>query len=137
MTIIRLVLLLLVLPLAARAQTFTDAMEEFSATVFALDVAASPSEYAGRYHFGESEWESELTLTVRGRSVTGVLTFGEWSEKQQTWKTKKLRFTGTIDGNMLVAGAWKGIFVRRGDRRGLLFMAAPDPHVAKEFGYRM
>lgn len=121
----------------AGAQAIIDGEdEEVAAGDFTIDLATTPAAYAGRYHFGFSEGESDLVLTVRKGKVTGALSYGVWDTKANNWKSKTLRFTGTIDGNMLIAGSWKGLFVRRGDRRGLLLIASPYRDVAMNFGYR-
>jgi hypothetical protein len=121
----------------AHAQTIIDGSEERPASEFSLYVEKNPARYAGDYHFGESEGESTLTLKVKGTAVTGTLTYGVWDERKKGWKSKKLTFKGKIAGGMLIAGPWYGVFVQRGDARGLMFYAAPSDYVSGSFGYRM
>ena len=121
----------------ATAQTFIDGEDEIPASALTLDVESSPSRYAGEYHFGFSEGESTLKITVKGGSVTGTLTYGEWDERTNGWKSRTLTFKGRIVGGMLVADKWYGVFVRHGKTRGLVFHEAPSDHVDRSFGYRM
>lgn len=130
--------LILLIASGASAQTFTDRHEEgIPASELTLDLESLPQAYAGTYHFGDSEWESTLKLTVRGSGVTGVLTYSVWNNAANNWKQKTIRFTGTITANLLIAKDWKGVFVRRGDRRGLLLIEAGRDQNVREFGYRM
>jgi hypothetical protein len=130
------VLLAFAAAVPSTAQSIIDGFEDVDASAFTLDVASSASRYAGRYHFGESEGESDLVITVTKSGVKGELRYSDWDRKGKKWKSKKLTFAGTIVGNMLIAGPWNGIFVRKGDQHGLILFGAPTDLVRRNYGYR-
>ena len=124
--------------LAAAGQTILvsgGSGEEVAAGEFVPDLVESPSAYAGGYHFGDSEWESTLELSVQGDSVSGVLGYADW--ENETWVGKELRLQGgRIDGARLVAPGWSGIFVRYEGRPGLVILRAPA-QLGIEFGEKL
>jgi hypothetical protein len=52
--------------------------DEADAGEFEAGGPTPPSAYAGEYHFGDSEGESTLTLSVQGNAVTGTLGYADW-----------------------------------------------------------
>src|SRR5688500_16378348 len=69
-------LLFLALTSFSTAQTIGDADTDVEASQLTLNLESKPTSYIGEYKFGFSEGESELTLTVRGSSVSGELLYG-------------------------------------------------------------
>lgn len=114
--------------------------DEIPVTSFQLDIARKPIEYAGDYHFGFSEGESNLHLNVKGASVTGELSYGVFNERRNRFDERTIKLKGgRIIGNMLVADGWYGIFVRYKENRGLILFKAPTDMIGlgTEFGYRV
>jgi hypothetical protein len=124
------------LALARKPIGIDGGLEEASASEFVADTAKTPSAYAGDYHFGESEGESTLTLTVKGNTVTGVLEYADWVNKR--WVGRQLRLDGgRIDGSMLVAPGWSGVFVRYEGQPGLVILRAPTNLLRVELGVKL
>jgi hypothetical protein len=111
-------------------------VDSVAAGEFVPDEAGTPSAYAGQYHFGGSEWESTLTLSVQGSTVTGVLGYAEW--ENETWVGKEVRFGGgTIAGASLSAPGWMGVFVRYQGQPGLVILRGPTEQLGGEFGTKL
>jgi hypothetical protein len=103
---------------------------------FVADLADNPSEYAGRYHFGDSEGESTLTLEVQGSAVSGALGYADW--ENETWVGKELRLDGgRISGARLTAPEWSGVFVRYQGKPGLVILRAPEVISGVEYGRKL
>lgn len=110
--------------------------EEVAPGEFVADLADSSSEYAGEYHFGDSEWESTLTLEVQGSAVSGALGYADW--ENDTWVGKELRLDGgRISGARLTAPGWSGVFVRYQGRPGLVILRAPGVISGVEYGEKL
>jgi hypothetical protein len=108
-------------------------VDSVSAAEFAPNVASTPSVYGGEYHFGDSEWESELTLTVEGNTVTGELGYADW--ENETWVGKEVRFEGgTITGASFSAPGWKGVFVLYEGEPGVIILRAPTDRIGIQYG---
>ncbi len=111
-------------------------VEEVPAGEFELYLEDRPAGYAGEYHFGDSEEESTLELTVAGDRVTGVLTYATF--ENDNWVPREVRLTGgRIVGAMLVAPEWSGVFVRLGRQRGLILFRNPTDWIRTEFGAKL
>lgn len=94
-----------------------------------------PLAYAGEYHFGDSEGESTLTLSVQGNAVTGTLGYADW--ENETWVPKEVRFdSGRIERGKLTAPGWSGIFASYRGQPGLIILRAPTERLQIEFGER-
>jgi|GEM_PF-4941694 hypothetical protein len=97
--------------------------------------ANPPSAYAGEYHFGDSEGESTLTLSVRGNAVTGILGYADW--ENEDWVPKEVRLdSGRIERGKLTAPGWSGIFVSHQGQPGLIIIRSPAEFLQVEFGER-
>jgi len=108
-------------------------VDSVSAAEFTPNVASTPSAYGGEYHFGDSEWESELTLTVEGNTITGELGYAEW--ENETWAGKEVRFGGgTITGASFTAPGWKGVFVLYNGEPGVIILRAPTDRIGIQYG---
>jgi hypothetical protein len=127
---------------AAQASIIIWGTEEVDAGEFAIDLQRDPSAYAGSYRFGDSEGEATFRLSVQGHRVTGRLTYAVW--KNNTWELREVRLDeGRIEGAMLIAPGWSGVFVRwdgtdyeRGGR-GLVLFRSLGQRLDGQFGYRM
>ncbi|HST62352.1 MAG TPA: hypothetical protein VLK84_26855 [Longimicrobium sp.] len=131
-------LLVICLPHASSAQQpiLIRGFEEVAETEFTIDLEEAWS-YAARYHFGESEGESNLSLEVDGDRVTGTLDYGEVQD-DTAWVIKQVRFEGRIEGAMLIAPGWSGVFVRWKDERGLVLFRTPSPFIqGTQYGSRI
>lgn len=118
---------------AAQRPVLIDGHEEVPAAEFVPDEANAPSAYAGDYHFGDSEGESTLSLTVQGNSVTGRLAYAVW--ENETWVAQEVRLEGgAIEGATLTAPGWSGVFVRYQGQPGLVILRAPTDVLQVEFG---
>lgn len=125
-------------PAAAQQPILVGAGEEVPSGEFALDLRTGPSAYAGDYHFGDSESESTLTLTIRGGSVTGRLSYSTWDDAKGTFVGDEVRLEGgRIVGAVLMAPGWSGVFVRYSGRPGLVIFRAPDDVLKTEFGRKL
>ena len=130
--------ILLTLGSPASSQTILMGEDEIPVAAFQLDIASKPAEYAGDYHFGFSEGESNLHLVVKGTSVTGELSYGVFNDKGG-WDERKVKLKGgKIVGNMLIADGWSGVFVRYKENRGVIFFKAPTDMIGlgTEFGFK-
>lgn len=97
--------------------------------------ANPPSAYAGEYHFGDSEGESTLTLSVQGNAVTGTLGYADW--ENEDWVPKEVRFdNGRIERGKLTAPGWSGIFASYQGQPGLIILRSPAKLLQVEFGNR-
>lgn len=111
-------------------------VDSASASEFTTDPASNPSAYAGAYHFGDSEWESTLTLTVNGDAVSGRLGYADW--EHETWVGKEVRFGGgRITGSSLVAPGWKAVFVLWNGQPGIVILRAPTDQLGVQYGERL
>jgi hypothetical protein len=118
---------------AAQRPVLIDGHEEVPAGEFVPDEANSPSAYAGDYHFGDSEGESTLSLTVQGNAVSGRLAYGVF--KNEAWVAQEVRLEGgSIEGATLTAPGWSGVFVRYQGQPGLVILRAPTDVFGVEFG---
>lgn len=108
---------------------------EVPASEFVADVNR-PSAYAGSYHFGDSERESTLTITVQGEAVTGTLEYGGWENERWVTEVERLE-GGTVEGARLSAPGWKGVFVRYRGKPGLVILRGPGPLDRAEFGGKL
>lgn len=109
---------------------------EADAGEFKADGANPPLAYAGEYHFGDSEGESTLTLSVQGNAVTGTLGYADW--ENETWVGKEVRFdSGRIEHGKLTAPGWSGIFASYRGQPGLIILRAPTERLQIEFGERV
>ena len=98
--------------------------------------ATTPSAHGGEYHFGDSEWESTLTLSVQGNEVTGVLGYADW--ENETWVGKRVRFDGgKIIGASFSAPGWKGVFVRYQGRPGIVILRAATDRLSVQYGEKL
>lgn len=113
--------------------------EDLDPREFTADSASDPSVFAGEYHFGDSEWESTLTLTVEGDAVTGELGYADPGEGSTPWIPRRTPLDGgKIRGAMLAAPGWEGVFVRHRGRRGIVILRAPTDRIAPiEFGRKL
>jgi hypothetical protein len=110
-------------------------VENFNASEFVAD-EMSPPAYAGMYHFGDSEGESTLTLTVQGNTLAGTLQYSVW--ENETWVGKEVRLDdGRIAGARLIAPEWDGVFVRFRGQPGLVILRAPTDRLGVEFGNKL
>lgn len=120
---------------AAGGQVLVDGNEErVPAGELVVDTADTPAAYAGDYHFGDSEWESTLSLEVRGNAVTGTLKYAVF--QNETWVAREMRLAGAaISGATLTARGWSGVFARYGGKPGLVILRSPSDRItAAEFG---
>jgi hypothetical protein len=123
---------------AARRQILIDHLDADSASAseFTTDPANNPSAYAGEYHFGDSEWESTLTLTVHGDAVSGRLGYADW--EHETWVGKEVRLDGgRIADATLVAPGWKAVFVLWNGQPGIVILRAPTRQLGIQYGERL
>lgn len=128
--------------LSAQAYIMVRGYVEVEPGEFTIDLQPSAAAYAGTYHFGDSEEESDLELSVSGNRVTGRLTWGELVD-DRAWVESEARLEGgRIEGAMLIAPGWSGVFVRWNGNdgeeggRGLIIFRAPQDRLKTEFGYR-
>jgi len=69
-------------------------------------------EFQGVYHFGDSEWESDLVIYFGGDRLYGQLRSGSFSEDGKTWSWKYENITDIkINGNAFVSDKIHGEFV--------------------------
>ncbi|WP_460675897.1 YARHG domain-containing protein [Hymenobacter coalescens] len=69
--------------------------------------------YAGVYHFGLSEAESDFVLCVEPGLITAQITGGQWSEDGKQWLSSVQNLRNVrIVGNKLTADQLSGDFVR-------------------------
>jgi hypothetical protein len=110
--------------------------EEADAGEFEAGGAEPPLGYAGEYHFGDSESESTLTLSVQGNAVTGNFGYADWENER--WVPKEVRFdSGRIERGKLTAPGWSGIFASYRGQPGLIILRAPTERLQIEFGERI
>lgn len=108
----------------ARIMVF-ETEEDAAASEFTVDSAGTPATWAGDYDFGDSEWESVLSLRLEGNAITATLSYGVLAN-DTTWVTHEERIDGvTISGATLTAREWSGVFARRHGRPGLIIFRAP------------
>ena len=78
-------------------------------------IAASPKDFQGVYHFGESEAESELVLVVAEGIITAQTRSGEFVrvKGKEQWKLNFETLSNVrIVGNRLYSTGWNAEFVR-------------------------
>ena len=72
-------------------------------------------EYEGTYSYGESEAESELTISIAGDLITAQLENGEWNIKNEEvigWNSNYTNYTNVrIEGNKFYSDETNGEFV--------------------------
>ena len=56
-------------------------------------IPKSEIEYAGTYHFGESEGESDFQFFFAGNYIVGQVHTGYWVENTNIWKSKHINLT--------------------------------------------
>lgn len=123
---------------AAHRMIAMDRVDEdsVSAAEFTPNVASAPSAYGGDYHFGDSEWESNLALTVEGTTITGVLSYGSFENEK--WVGEEVRFEGgTINGASFSAPGWKGVFVLYNGERGVIILRNPTDQIGVQYGNKL
>jgi hypothetical protein len=122
-------------PGAAQQPILVSGYQEVPSEEFELNLDR-PSAYAGEYHFGDSEGESTLHLTVTGDRVSGRLTYAVWQNERFEPRAVPLR-EGRIVGAMLLAPEWSGVFVRLGRQKGLILFRNPTNFIRAEFGAKL
>lgn len=122
-------------PVNAQQPILVSGYQEVPSGEFELDLDR-PSAYTGDYHFGDSEGESTLRLTVTGDRVSGRLTYSVYRNRRFEPREVPLR-NGRIVGAMLVGPEWSGVFVRRGRQKGLVLFRAPVDFIRVEFGAKL
>lgn len=111
-------------------------VDSVDAGEFVPSQASTPSAYGGEYHFGDSEWESTLTLSVQGNEVSGVLGYADW--ENESWVGKEVRFDGgRIAGASFSAPGWKGVFVRYQGQPGIVILRAPTDRLSVQYGEKL
>jgi hypothetical protein len=109
-----LALLLLILPFGrSQAQATMVGMEAIDSQTIRSWVVKDSRAYAGVYHFGESEGESDFILCVEPGLITAQLVSGQWSKDGKQW----LRHYDNLQnvrlvGNKLTADQFSGDFIR-------------------------
>ena len=74
--------------------------------------ARTTLEFQGVYHFGDSEWESDLVLFFGGDRFYGQLRSGEFSNDGKTWIWRYENINDIkINGNTFVSDKIRGEFV--------------------------
>lgn len=109
-----LLLLLALPPGLCRAQTVMEGTEAIDAKSVRSWAVKDAADYAGVYHFGVSEVESDFVLCVEpGGLLTAQITSSEWSEaaKQFIVHFENLRNVRLV-GNKFYADKLRGDFIR-------------------------
>jgi hypothetical protein len=82
-------------------------------------LAEASSEYAGVYHFGESEAESEFTLEEKAGKMYAKIGSGEFSADAEKWYWTIDSLTNIrIEGNKFYSSSTDGEFVFYDDEEG-------------------
>ncbi len=119
-------------------------MEELSESQLSVWKSPAGVEYAGAYHFGDSEDESTLHLILAGQKVFAQIRQGEWSEEGSWITTYRNLSNASIVGNTFFSDEYVGEFVyceTNGERRGGLKIrnswSATVPEGKYEVGLRL
>lgn len=87
-------------------------MEPMSAFAFTKWITATPKDYEGVYHFGESEAESDFALVISKGIVTAQIRSGEWVAKPERWRKIYRTLTNVrIIGNKFYSKETEGEFI--------------------------
>lgn len=114
-----LLLLFSCFPYSGLAQTNIHVTEPVDPKSIRAWAVQSPGEYAGVYHFGVSEVESDLVLCVEPGLITAQITSAHWSAdgKRRLADYRNLRHV-RIAGNRFTADQLSGEFVTFTDEDG-------------------
>ena len=140
--IIKMMLGILIFSMTLQADGEVYGLEDYSDTVTIKDFRKNNvkdiSEYAGEYHFGESEAESTLKIIITPAKKIYMQSYsGEYDNKRNTWDLVVENYKNVrIDGNSLRADKFDAEFLTfiKENEKGLLVKIKDKTGLNYEFG---
>ena len=143
--IIRMILGILVFSMALQADSEVYGLEDYSDTVTIKDFkkmnVKNISEYAGEYHFGESEAESTVKIIVTPAKKVYIQEYShEYDEKRNIWNTIVDNYKNVeINGNIIKADNLNAEFLTftKENINGIMIKSKEKNETFYDFGYFM
>ena len=143
--IIRMILGILVFSMALQADSEVYGLEDYSDTVTIKDFkkmnVKNISEYAGEYHFGESEAESTVKIIVTPAKKVYIQEYShEYDEKRNIWNTIVDNYKNVeINGNIIKADNLNAEFLTftKENINGIIIKSKEKNETFYDFGYFM
>lgn len=143
--IIRMILGILVFSMALQADSEVYGLEDYSDTVTIKDFkkmnVKNISEYAGEYHFGESEAESTVKIIVTPAKKVYIQEYShEYDEKRNIWNTIVDNYKNVeISGNIIKADNLNAEFLTftKENINGIMIKSKEKNETFYDFGYFM
>jgi hypothetical protein len=105
----------------------------------------NPEKYQGIYHFGESEWESNLFIFIDKNIICGQLRYSEWKLDENNNVIGSISYylnleNIKIEKNILSSDGWSGKFVEYENQKALILdnsKANIDKKIISEIGFKL